>query len=89
MEDNAPSQKDERIMTQSPASPHLKSYRELTGFMNGRLMTGKKQKKKGCYTGHRCCFKCLFVNLEFRVNAGVHTNHVFHSKITILPQAHG
>lgn len=47
MEDNAPSQKDERIMTQSPASPHLKSYRELTGFMNGRLMTGKKQKKKG------------------------------------------
>lgn len=46
MEDNAPSQKDERIMTQSPASPHLKSYRELTGFMNGRLMTGKKQKKR-------------------------------------------
>lgn len=46
MEDNAPSQKDERIMTQSPASPHLKSYRELTGFMNGRLMTGKKTEKK-------------------------------------------
>lgn len=47
MEDNAPSQKDERIMTQSPASPHLKSYRELTGFMNGRLMTGKNRKKRG------------------------------------------